>query len=390
MPDSQNPDVTASATPAAQYSVGNLERPFREPLQARVADALRAWNVRTRVRKIILFLASLYLFVLAITLMKDGARGLVPLMRDVLSVTGAANAVGFGWLFAYVIMSGSPVAAAALTFFEAGAVDRLGAFAMISGSRLGAGFIVLLLGFLYTLRGRDRATSLSMGLLSLIITATTYVPSLFLGAIILKAGTLDGLQLRSGALLVSVVDKMVQPVAGVAIGLLPSWGIFLVGLAIIWFSFNLFDKCLPQATLKESQLGWMSRLVYRPWVMFVLGALITMISMSVSLSLSLLVPLSARGFVRRENVIPYIMGANITTFVDTLLAAVLLQNPQSFTIVLIQMLSIQIVSAVILAFAYRRYQRGMLRIVAWVTETRRNLALFLAAIFVVPIILMLV
>jgi len=346
--------------------------------------------MRTRVRKIVLFLSSLYLFVLAITLMKDGARGLVPLMRDVLSVTGAANALGFGWLFAYVIMSGSPVAAAALTFFEAGAVDRLGAFAMISGSRLGAGFVVLLIGFLYTLRGRDRATSLSMGLLSLIITATTYVPSLFLGAIILKTGTLDGLQLRSGALLVSVVDQMVQPVAGVVTGLLPNWGIFLVGLGIIWFSFNLFDKCLPQATLKESQLGWMSRLVYRPWVMFVLGALITMISMSVSLSLSLLVPLSARGFVRRENVIPYIMGANITTFVDTLLAAVLLQNPQSFTIVLVQMLSIQIVSAVILAFAYRRYQRGMLRIVTWVAATRRNLALFLAVIFVVPIILMLV
>ncbi len=390
MPDSQNPDVTASATPAAQYSVGNLERPFREPLLARVADALRAWNVLTRVRKIMLFFSSLYLFVLAITLMKDGARGLVPLMRDVLSVTGAANALGFGWLFAYVIMSGSPVAAAALTFFEAGAVDRLGAFAMISGSRLGAGFIVLLIGFLYTLRGRDRATSLSMGLLSLIITATTYVPSLFLGAIILKTGTLDGMQLRSGALLVSVVDQVVQPVAGVVMGLLPSWGIFLVGLGIIWFSFNLFDKCLPQATLKESQLGWMSRLVYRPWVMFVLGALITMISMSVSLSLSLLVPLSARGFVRRENVIPYIMGANITTFVDTLLAAVLLQNPQSFTIVLVQMLSIQIVSAVILAFAYRRYQRGMLRIVAWVTATRRNLALFLAVIFMVPIILLFV
>ncbi len=390
MPDSQNPDVTASATPAAQYSVGNLDRPFREPLLARVAAALRAWHVRTRVRKIVLFLSSLYLFVLAITLMKDGARGLVPLMRDVLNVTGAANALGFGWLFAYAIMSGSPVAAAALTFFEAGAVDRLGAFAMISGSRLGAGFIVLLIGFLYTLRGRDRATSLSMGLLSLIITATTYVPSLFLGAIILKAGTLDGLQLRSGALLVSVVDQLVQPVAGVVTGLLPNWGIFLVGLGIIWFSFNLFDKCLPQATLKESQLGWMSRLVYRPWVMFVLGALITTISMSVSLSLSLLVPLSARGFVRRENVIPYIMGANITTFVDTLLAAVLLQNPQSFTIVLVQMLSIQIVSAVILAFAYRRYQRGMLRIVAWVTATRGNLALFLAVIFVVPIILMLV
>jgi len=134
----------------------------------------------------------------------------------------------------------------------------------------------------------------------------------------------------------------------------------------------------------------MSRLVYRPWVMFVLGALITMISMSVSLSLAILVPLSARGFVRRENVIPYIMGANITTFVDTLLAAVLLNNPPAFTIVLVEMFSTTVVSMVILATIYRRYERGMLRFVAWVTARNRNLAIFIVVIFMLPIVLMLI
>jgi hypothetical protein len=287
-------------------------------------------------------------------------------------------------------MSGSPVAAAALTFFDAGVLDRLGTFAMITGSRLGASFIVLLIGFIYVLRGRDRATSLSMGLLSLIVTATTYLPGLLLGAVLLHTGALDGVQMTSGALLSSVVDRLVEPVSGVAVLLLPEWGVFLLGLGVIWFSFNLFDRCLPQMTLKESQVGRMSRLIYRPWAMFVLGAVITMVSMSVSLSLAILVPLSARGFVRRENVIPYIMGANITTFIDTLLAAVLLDNPPAFTIVFVEMLSISVVSMLILATVYRKYQRGMLRVVAWVTGSNRNLALFMAAIFIVPIALMLV
>jgi Na+/phosphate symporter len=341
------------------------------------------------VDKIGLFLASLYLFMLAVSLMKEGARIVAPLVHNLLDVTNAASALGFGWLFAYAIMSGSPVAAAALAFFDAGAVDRLGAFAMITGSRLGASFIVLFIGFLYVLRGRDRATSLSMGLLSLTVTATTYLPGLLLGALILDTGVLDGAQLRSGAALRSIVDGAIEPVAGEAIALLPDWGLFLAGLGIIWFSFNLFDRCLPQMTLKESQLGWMSRMVYRPWVMFVLGSLITMISMSVSLSLAILVPLSARGFVRRENVIPYIMGANITTFVDTLLAAVLLDHPSTFTIVLVQMLSITVVSVAILATVYRPYEQGMLRLVAWTTVSNRNLAIFMAVIFLAPIALML-
>lgn len=353
------------------------------PLEAR-----RAWWRRIHVGKIALFFISLYLFILAIVLMKEGARGVAPWVQHLLAVDTMVNAMGFGWLFAYLIMSGSPVAAAALTFFDAGAVDRLGAFAMITGSRFGASFIVLFIGFLYILRGRDRATSLSMGLLSLSVTATTYLPALFLGTFLLRRGWLDGLQPGSGAVVHSVVDMIVDPITLVLTNLFPQWLVFLVGLGLILISFNLFDKCLPQMTLKESQVGWMSRLVYRPWVMFILGALITLISMSVSLSLSILVPLSARGFVRRENVIPYIMGANITTFIDTLLAAVLLRNPIAVTVVLVEMISVALVSLVILLFSYRLYLRTMIRWVGWVTASNRHLALFMGVIVGTPFILL--
>jgi solute carrier family 34 (sodium-dependent phosphate cotransporter) len=374
----------ASPTAERQQPAAGLELAL-----APAEHLARGWWARVNLVKISIFLASLYLFILAITLMKEGAGGLAPLTRT-LAVTSPANSLGFGWLFAYTIMSGSPVAAAALTFFDAGIVDRLGAFAMITGSRLGASFIVLFIGFLYVLRGRNRATSLSMGLLSLTVTATTYLPGLAIGAWILNRGLLDAVQLRSGALLSSITERAVEPLSNAVVALLPEWGVFLVGLGLILFSFNLFDRCLPQSTLKESQVGWMSRLVYRPWVMFIVGALVTLISMSVSVSLSILVPLSARGFVRRENVIPYIMGANITTFVDTLLAAVLLKNPPAFTIVLVEMFSIALISVLILALVYRYYEQGILSFVSWVTARNRNLALFMAGIFLVPILLLLV
>ena len=68
-----------------------------------------------------------------------------------------------------------------------------------------------------------------------------------------------------------VIDRVVDPVADVAVSLLPGWAVFRVGLGIILLSFSLFDRCLPQMALKESQVGWMSRLVYRPWVMFAWG-----------------------------------------------------------------------------------------------------------------------
>jgi Na+/phosphate symporter len=347
------------------------------------------WD-QLRLDKIGLFVASLFLFILAINLMKEGARALAPLVRDRAAISNPANSLGFGWLLAYLIMSGSPVAAAALTFFDAGVIDKLGAFAMITGSRLGASFIVLLIGFIYVLRGRDRATSMSMGLLSLTVTGTTYLVGLGIGAGLLYVGALDGVQLNSGVLLNSVIDLIFDPIVGVLSGFLPRWSLFLVGMGIIILSFNLFDRCLPQMTIKESQVGRVSSVVYRPWVMFALGASITLVSMSVSVSLSILVPLSNRGFIRRENVIPYIMGANITTFIDTLLASVLLNNPPAFTVVFVEMFSISLVSMIVLATMYHRYERTMLSFVSWVTSRNRNLALFMATIFAIPIVLMLI
>lgn len=338
--------------------------------------------------KLGLFMASLFLFILAITLMKEGARGIAPLIRTYFAVTNAANSLGFGWLFAYVVMSGSPVAAAALTFFDVGVVDKLGAFTMITGSRLGASFIVLFIGFIYVLRGRDPATSLGMGLLSLTVTGSTYLVGLVIGAAILHMKLFDWIQPQSGLLITSITDAVFDPLAGFFVAVLPQWALFLVGLAIIMVSFNLFDRCLPQMTIKESQVGRMSRLVYRPWVMFSLGAGVTLISMSVSISLSILVPLSNRGFVRRENVIPYIMGANITTFIDTLLASVLLGNPAAFTIVLVEMISITIVSLIILLTCQYHFERWVLAFVAWTTARKRHLVFFMLVIFVVPLILM--
>ncbi|MEJ2263003.1 MAG: hypothetical protein P8X95_06130 [Anaerolineales bacterium] len=354
--------------------------------------APKLWTIIKRIHwgKIALFLISLFFFILAITLMKNGARSLAPLVRDTFTVTNPVNSLGFGWIFAYLVMSGSPVAAAALTFLDAGIITNLGTFTMITGSRLGANFIVLFMGLVYVLRGRNWATSLGMGLLSLVVTGTTYLAGLIIGVLLLGSGILEPFQMRSGTLLTSFLEAVFENISARVASIVPGWGVFLLGLGLIIVSFNLFDRCLPKMTLKESQMGRLATLVFRPGVMFLLGALITLISMSVSVSLSILVPLNDRGFIRRENVIPYIMGANITTFVDTLLASVLINNSSAFTVVLAEMTSITIVSIIILLTLYHRYERMMLAFVNWITSNNRHLTYFLAIIILTPILLLLI
>ena len=339
--------------------------------------------------KLPLFLLSLLLFISAIYLMKEGAAALGPLVRDRFAVTGFADGLGFGWLMSYAILSGSPVAGAAMALLDAGVIDRLGAYGMVVGSRFGASFIVLVIGFLYLLRGRDRDSSLSMGMLSLSVAASVQLAALPLGLWLVSGGRLEGWRPGAGEDLRGSLDALLGPLAEVLAARLPGWGVFAVGLAIMLGSFKLFDLALPQMSIKASPVGRVGAFVYRPWVMFLLGSGVTLISMSVSISLGLLVPLGQRGLVRRENVVPYIMGANVSTFIDTLLAALLIGNPAAVGIVATEMVTLGLVSALIISLGFGRFERGLLGFVDRCLASRRNLALFMLIIFMLPLLLVL-
>jgi Na+/phosphate symporter len=201
---------------------------------------------------------------------------------------------------------------------------------------------------------------------------------------------LDFVRLGQGAALGSLLEQATGPLVDLLSGFLPGWGVMLVGLGVLWVSFYLFDRVLPDLDLQQSRFSQVARLVYRPLPMFLLGSALTFLTLSVSLSLSLLVPLSARGYIRRENAIPYIMGANITTIVDTLLATVVLGSSDAFAVVLVTMVSVTLVSLVVMLLFFRQYERWLLRVVEWSTESNRNLAVFVFSILVLPAVLVFV
>jgi len=338
--------------------------------------------------KIAYALAGLFVFILALQLMKAGARGLAPVLKETALLQTPVQALGLGWLGAYFVLSGSPVAAAALGLFNGGAINVHQTFMMINGSRMGASFIVLFVGFLYMVRGHESKRSMSMGLLAMLTTWTTYIPVMLLGSYFLTHGTFEALRFSASAELASFLDAIFDPIVIWITGWAPGLLVFVVGVLTILLAFNLIDHALPEIKLSGSEFGEAPNLLFRPIVMFLIGGAITAVSMSVSVSISLLVPLSARGYIRRENVIPYIMGANITTFIDTLVASLFMNNPASFTIVLVEMLSVSIVSLVIMLFIYRFYERQILDLANRITATRHGFSLFMLLLVGVPIVLL--
>ena len=331
-------------------------------------------------------LLALLVFVLALELLKKGAIGIGPLLRQ-LDVSGVSGGVGFGWLMACVVLSGSPVAAIALTLLAAQTLTTTEAFAMIGGSRLGASFVVLVIGLLDDVRHRrTEKRSAYIGVAALVATAVIYVPALALGLFGLNHGLFAGLRLE-GRDLASFVDVLYGPTTRFAAAHLPRVLLFAGGVLCLLGSFKLFDRVLPNLHAKGSPVSLAGRIAYRPWAMFAIGLGVTALTLSVSVSLSLLVPLAAKGYVRRENVCPYILGANITTFTDTLFAGTLVGHPDAVRIVAVLMACVTALSLPVVFLVPHAFERLVDRMAQRATRSTRSLVFFVAGLLLIPALL---
>ncbi|MGZ8571007.1 MAG: hypothetical protein ACXWW5_02125 [Actinomycetota bacterium] len=338
-------------------------------------------------RKFLLFIPALFLFILAIQLMKAGAVAVGPSIEGRFPFANGLSTLGTGWLGAYFVLSGSPVAATAISLFGAGTISKLQTLTMLSGSRLGASFIVLVTGFLYATRhkGRkDARAGLGIGIQAMTMTAIQYIPGMLIAYWLLRAGTLDGINWHASSELDAVLSRLWGPFVDLATDNLPGWALFLAGIGTILVSFNLLDRVLPHVD-SDATASKRSAWLRRPWTMFLLGCLVATLTLSVSVALTVLVPLAVKGYVKRDEALPYIMGANITTLADTLVVAMLQPTPAAAQVVLAEAIGVTIVSLIILAFFYAPVKRSVLGLDTFLVSSNRRLAVFVAVLFILPI-----
>lgn len=346
------------------------------------------WS-KYNIRSPVLLILGIFTFILAIQLMMEGSTSF-SFILDYKDGLGPVNTLGFGWLFSYLVLSGSPVAASAITLLESGSISEASTFMMINGSRLGASFIVLGIGLLYMIRGRERKVSISIGLLAFIATATIYTMGILIGYTILFYGLLDFLEISEVMVVGSVLDLIYVPIVAFLASYQQGILLFGIGLLALLASFKMIDMGMPRVNLDMIGKGRWKDGFYNKNVLFAIGSLVTLVTMSVSVSLSLLVPLSVRGQLKHEKSLPYIMGANITTFADTLLVAVILGSAVGVKIVLIEIISITIPTLIILMLLYSRYEALQLRLLKLFNSSLRALGLFVGVIFLIPLMLFLI
>ena len=97
--------------------------------------------------------------------------------------------------------------------------------------------------------------------------------------------------------------------------------LILISVGIIFFSLMLLVKVLRELTATRMQVFVSRSLHANAYVGLLIGAAVTVMVQSSSITTSVLVPLAGAGLVTLEHVFPITLGANLGTTVTALLAS---------------------------------------------------------------------
>ncbi|MFW5903283.1 MAG: sodium:phosphate symporter [Halolamina sp.] len=351
----------------------------------------RLARLRASLPGLALAVVAVLLFLFAVQLLGAATNALSPQLRPVLErhVVGPGSAVGVSWIASYGVLNGSVVAAIAVTLFDAALVTESQLFFLVIGSRLGGSGIVVFLGGVdylqhphYTLR---EATGL--GLLTFLVTHTVYLPAMVLGAVGVAAFDLDlaaigallGVRVRWFGFFTPIATEVTRVVG-------PTLA-FVAAFLLLVASMRLFDTVFASVDTRWLQT-WSRRLLDSKWAAFALGIVVTAVVTSIAFSLGVVVPLYNRGYVERDDLIPYVLGASLGTLSDTLLVGLVLESPVGFATVLLVVVTAGIVTLLAL-LVNDRYVAFIDVGYDFVVSSPRTFAAFVAALVVVPLLLVL-
>ncbi len=326
---------------------------------------------------------GILLFVFAIELLTSSAGGMVPEIKDLLVlIDNSFNALGLGWIASYVMLSGYPVTVFGLTLFDSGIINGLMTFFIINGSRLGASLIIIIIGLVEALKNKniDMVDSTSLGFLSLMITYMIVLPAIIIGLIIVRLGIFT-VSFEIGFL--SIIDVIYSPVVNPVLSFLGPFKGLILAILSLYLALSIFEKPFHRIKIENFKSSWINFLMEHKIYSFLFGAVLTFFSQSVALSIGLIVPLYNRGFLQRRNLIPYIMGACVTTFGGTLAVAFLIGNHSAVNITLAVILANFLVCMFYMAF-YDSFYEYISSLVNFFLMDEWRLLILVISMFLIP------
>lgn len=342
-------------------------------------------------------LVALYFFVSGIILIKSGAviMGESLAERVVLLIRDTTSGVFAGWIATALLHSSGAFDSIIVAFMSSGVMPLSLAVATIIGAEMGTSVTPFLVSVLSRIRKGARLTAsfnvtLSHVLYNLFTLLLFYPIELFFGVFtnIAWRGSylfVKASWLRSIPDLLEVVTPWVDPLLNV----IPAWAGVVLGGGMLVAALWGIERYMTAIFSMPTSWNLIRATFTRPLRAFLAGFLFTLLVPSTTVMVSLLVPLAGSGVILADYyILPYILGANIGTVFDVMIAALATGDPISLGVWLVH-LSINVIGALIFIPLLKPFSR-LVRWTAEKTAASPRLTLFIAIIIhVVPIIVIL-
>ncbi|MDP2901223.1 MAG: Na/Pi symporter [Candidatus Bathyarchaeota archaeon] len=337
-------------------------------------------------------IVALYFFISAIMLIKESAGMMAEFLAEkiVLVIRDTTSGVFAGWLGTALLHSSGAFDSIVVAFVSSGAMPLALAVSTIIGAELGTTVTPFLISVLNQVRGRKHQDA------AFNVTLTHVLYNLFTLAIFYPAelffGTFTWIALQGSNIFVKApwlnaipdVLDVITPWVPVVLEYIPPWTGLIAGAVMLVLALAGVERYMTEIFNMPRSWNLIRATFQKPLRAFVAGFIFTLLIPSTTVMVSLLVPLATSGVLGAEfYILPYILGANIGTVFDVMIAAMTTGDPIAMGVWLVH-LSVNVLGAIIFLALMKPFSR-LVKATADSVAASPRLTLVITAVFhIVP------
>lgn len=339
------------------------------------------------VKKVFFIILSLLVLLLGISVIKSSLMNWVDVLYFQKLFSDPVKTMSISYILTELTMSGSPIAWVFVSVGEFIWLNQINLAAGVVGTRLWVNLLLFIMWFILFLRWKNLKKTMDIWVLQFLISfSITAVSIVFLILF------LDNTYIHSFSHYVISNVSMVESYW--LLGFVSSSADWIVKFIwnnvvwiILWFVLLVlwlicFDKSFSFINDKKSVEKL--KTISTNFSSFLAGFFITSLSMSLSVSVTILLPLYTKGSIKKNHLIAYILWANITTLLDTVFLSIIAESSMWFSVILSFLISVWIVACLYMLW-FKYYSRAILSFEEKILSNKIYFILFLFITLILPL-----
>ncbi len=293
------------------------------------------------------------------------------------------------YLMTEITMSWSPIAGAFISLWNTLNIGIQNLAAIVMWTRGWVNSFLLITWLLMLFKWKSLRRSLWITVIQFFVTlSTTLLAGVFLFPLLhLKILGNISETISQWLVIHSTLEKLIWPITTlIKIHITHNFSILIIGLIALWWGLFLFDKSF--SFLKEKENKEILEKFENSKTAFFSGFIITALTLSLSISVTILLPLYIRKLIDRKLLVAYILWANISTLFDTLFLWAITQSTIGIQVVLSFLIAVTIsVGIYLLIFKY--YRKTIWHLTDHILKNKYRFLTFTIIAMVIPLFFLL-